>query len=101
MTRGNHGQDVFQDDPDRRCFLETLEEACEKTGWGVHAYVLMSNHYHLLLETPEANLLAGMNWLQGAYPQRYNAATNCAVICSRAVTRRWWWMEQKSVTFRW
>jgi putative transposase len=44
MARGNYGQDVFQDDPDRRCFLQTLGEACEKTGWVVHAYVLMSNY---------------------------------------------------------
>ena len=51
MARGNQGQDIFQD------------EACEKSGWVVHSYVLMSNHYHLLLETPEANLVAGMKWL--------------------------------------
>lgn len=54
-------------------FLSTLEEACLQTGWLVHAYVLMSNHYHLLLETPEANLVAGMKWFQGAYTQRFNA----------------------------
>ena len=53
-------------------FLRTLGEACEKTGWRVHAYVLMSNHYHLLLDTPEANLVSGMKWLQGTYTQRYN-----------------------------
>ncbi len=39
-------------------------EACGKTGWRIHAYVLMGNHYHLLVETPEANLAAGMKWLQ-------------------------------------
>lgn len=72
MARGNHGLDIFQDDRDRRSFLETLAEACKKTGWKVHAYVLMSNHYHLLIETPEANLVAGMKWLQGTYTQRYN-----------------------------
>jgi REP element-mobilizing transposase RayT len=48
MARGNHGQGIFQDDRDRQCFLETLGEACEKTGWRIHAYVLMGNHYHLL-----------------------------------------------------
>ncbi len=64
MARGNHGQEIFQDDRDRRCFLETLEEACEKTGWQIHAYVLMGNHYHLLVETPEGNLVAGMKWVQ-------------------------------------
>jgi REP element-mobilizing transposase RayT len=52
---------------DRKLFLETLGEACQKTGWRIHAYVLMGNHYHLLVETPEPNLVAGMKWLQGTY----------------------------------
>src|SRR5437867_3460666 len=73
MARGNHGQQIFRGDADRRSLLETLGEACQKTGWRVHAYVLMSNHYHLLLETPEANLVSGMKWLQGTYTQRYNS----------------------------
>ena len=73
MARGNHGQEIFQDDRDRQCFVETLGEACEKTGWNIHAYVLMANHYHLLVETPEANLVSGMKWVQGAYTQRYNS----------------------------
>src|SRR5437899_1259584 len=72
MARGNHGQRIFREDLDYNRFLETLEEACAKTGWRVHAYVLMGNHYHLLLETLEANLVAGMKWLQGTYTQRYN-----------------------------
>jgi len=72
MARGNHGQGIFQDDRDRQCFLETLGEACEKTGWRIHACVLMDNHYHLLVETPEGNLAEGMKWVQGAYTQRYN-----------------------------
>ena len=72
MARGNQGDAIFQDDRDRRRFLETLAEACEKTGWRIHAYVLMANHYHLLVETPEANMVAGMKWLQGTYTQRYN-----------------------------
>jgi len=72
-ARGNQGESIFQDDPDRRCFLETLGAACGKTGWRIHAYVLMGNHYHLLVETPEANLVDGMKWLQGTYTQRYNS----------------------------
>jgi REP element-mobilizing transposase RayT len=73
MCRGNNGQETFINDDGRRLFLSTLEEACGQTGWFIHAYVLMSNHYHLLLETPEANLVAGMRWFQGAYTQRFNA----------------------------
>ncbi len=49
-----------------------MGEGCEKTGWILHAYVLMANHYHLLVETPEGNLAAGMKWFQGTYTQRYN-----------------------------
>ena len=77
MARGNHGQPVFGDPQDRKRFLEALAEACGKTGWRVHAYVLMGNHYHLLVETPEPNLVAGMKWLQGTYTQRYNARHGC------------------------
>ncbi len=73
VARGNHGQQIFQDDRDGQCFLETLGKACEKTGWKIHAYVLMGNHYHVLVETPEANLVSGMKWVQGAYTQRYNS----------------------------
>lgn len=76
MCRGNNGQETFFTDDGRRLFLSTLTEACEQTGWRVHAYVLMSNHYHLLLETPEPNLVDGMRWFQGAYTQRFNAMFN-------------------------
>jgi len=73
MARGNQGQAIFADDLDRKEWLETLAQACEKTGWRIHAYVMMGNHYHLLVETPEGNLVAGMKWLQGTYTQRYNS----------------------------
>ena len=58
MARGDRGEPIYRDDADRETFLATLADACEKTGWVVHAYVLMGNHYHLLLETPEPNLVA-------------------------------------------
>ncbi len=64
MCRGDHGEPVYRNDADRQLFLDCLGEACGKTGWIVHAYVLMGNHYHLLTETPDANLVAGMQWLQ-------------------------------------
>ena len=73
MARGNQGRDIYADERDRKLWLATLGEACEKTGWRIHAWVMMNNHYHLLLETPEANLVAGMKWLQGTYTQRYNS----------------------------
>ena len=72
MARGNRRMDIFLDDADRLYFLKTLGEACSKTGWRVHAWVFMSNHYHLMLETPEPNLVVGMKWLQNAYTRRFN-----------------------------
>lgn len=76
MCRGNNGQDIFVSDAGFRTFLSTLKEACERTGWIVHAYVLMPNHYHLLFETPEANLVSGMKWFQGTYTQRFHSLFN-------------------------
>ena len=60
LDRGDRREAIFKDDTDRLRFLETLGEACARTGWHVHAFVLMSNHYHLMIETPQANLVAGM-----------------------------------------
>jgi putative transposase len=72
MSRGNRGDPIFLDDVDRHDWLRTLAEACQKAGWQVHAYCLMHNHYHLVLETPDANLVAGMAWLQSTYTIRLN-----------------------------
>ncbi|MDD2240722.1 MAG: transposase [Kiritimatiellae bacterium] len=74
MSRGNHQQKVFRTDEDCEIFLTTLGEVCGRTGWKVHAYILMGNHYHLLLETTEANLVVGMQWLQSTYTKRFNAS---------------------------
>jgi hypothetical protein len=62
----------YLDDVDRHDLLKTLVEACQNTDWQVHAYCLMSNHYHLVIETPNANLVAGMTWLQSTYTIRLN-----------------------------
>lgn len=72
MCRGDRREDIFQSDDDRQTMLDTLKQMCERTGCIVHGYVLMPNHYHLLLETPEPNLVAGMKWFQGTYTQRVN-----------------------------
>ena len=72
MNRGDRREPIFQDDPDRRRFLETLTKACTKTEWQVHAYGLMGNHFHLVVETPRSNLVAGMKWLLGTYTSRFN-----------------------------
>ncbi len=72
LSRGDRREDIFLDDVDRQDFLKTLAEACQKTGWRVHAYCLMPNHFHLVVETPEANLVAGMRWLLSSYTIRLN-----------------------------
>jgi REP element-mobilizing transposase RayT len=72
MNRGDRQDPIFADDEDRQRFLATLSEACGKTGWQVHAYCLMPNHFHLVVETPQPNLVAGMKWLLGTYTSRYN-----------------------------
>jgi REP element-mobilizing transposase RayT len=60
------------DDQDRELMLRTLGQACAKTGGGFRAWVLMSNHYHWLMETPQPNLVEGMRWVQNIYTRRFN-----------------------------
>ena len=60
MNRGDRREAIFLDAEDRQCFLATLGEACARTGWQVHALCLMGNHFHLVLETPQPNLVAGL-----------------------------------------
>jgi len=72
MNRGDRREAIFKDDKDRLLFLATLSEACEKTDWQIHAWCLMNNHFHLVTETPRANLVEGMQWLLGVYTNRFN-----------------------------
>lgn len=74
MARGDGGKAVFEIDDDRLVFLKRLEEVCGSCGWRVHAWVLMANHFHLLVETPQPNLVAGMKWLLGTFSQGWNRA---------------------------
>lgn len=71
-ARGDRREAIYLGDEDREAFLELLGEVCRRFNWTVHAYCLMSNHYHLLVETPDANLSKGMRQLNGVYTQRFN-----------------------------
>jgi putative transposase len=71
-SRGNAGVEIFLDDRDRLRFLEVLCNVVDRFGWVCHAYCLMTNHYHLLIETPEPNLSRGMQHLNGVYTQWFN-----------------------------
>ena len=72
MNRGDRREPIFLDDVDHEKFLTTLAEACAKTDWQVHAYCLMGNHFHLVIETPNPNLVVGMKWFLGTYTARFN-----------------------------
>lgn len=72
MNRGDRREDIFLDSKDREIFLRTLGEVCLKSCWQVHAYCLMGNHFHMVVETPSPTLVAGMKWFLGTYTQRFN-----------------------------
>ena len=72
MNRGRARNNIFFKDDHYKAFLDTVQEACERFGLVVHAYCLMSNHYHLLLQTPLANLSRVMRHINGVYTQRFN-----------------------------
>lgn len=72
LNRGNYRRDLFLSAGEAQAFVWTLEEAVERHGWVLHAYVVMRNHYHLAVETPEPNLVAGMHWLQSTFATRFN-----------------------------
>ena len=105
MARGNQGRPIFADDPDRRCWLETLAEACTKTGWRVHAYALMGNHYHRLLETPQRNLVAGMKWLQATHTPLLGLSREALESLPKGAPEKvalaWWMRERTTVSLRW
>ena len=71
-SRGNRREDIYLSDDDRTAYLLTLAKVCDRFNWIVHAYCLMGNHYHLLIETPDGNLSKGMRQLNGVYTQYFN-----------------------------
>jgi putative transposase len=71
-SRGDRREAIYLDDEDRQEWLAVLSLVCDRFNWVVHAYCQMTNHYHLLIETVEANLSAGMRQLNGLYTQRFN-----------------------------
>ncbi|TLS66560.1 transposase [Mariprofundus erugo] len=71
-SRGNAGAAIFEDDADRTMFMDVLVHVVERFRWICHAWCLMGNHYHLMIETPQANLSRGMRQLNGVYTQQFN-----------------------------
>ena len=75
-SRGDRREDIYLTDNDRNAYLEILGEVCERYNWIIHAYCLMDNHYHILIETPDSNLSKGMRQLNGVYTQYFNRTHN-------------------------
>ena len=75
-SRGDRQEAIFDDDQDRTAFLNVLSEVVSRFRWRCHAYCLMGNHYHLMIETPEANLTKGMRHLNGVFTQWSNRRHN-------------------------
>jgi putative transposase len=102
INRKNSRSDVLKASGAADSFLKTLEEVVEKYGWGLFAYVLMRNHYHLAIETPRGNLSAGMHWLQSTFSTRFNRFHGEQGICFKtdSALRCWrmtmpfvgWWI---------
>ena len=70
-SRGDGRDDIYLNDDDRLAWLETLAQVCERFNWICHAYCMMTNHYHVVIETPEVNLSKGMRQLNGVYTQNF------------------------------
>jgi len=71
-SRGDRREDIYEDDQDRELFLDILGQVIDGANWICHGYCLMSNHYHLVIETPDGNLSKGMRQLNGVYTQASN-----------------------------
>ncbi len=72
INRGNYRADIFHTEGAKSAFEGALVQACAKSGWHLHAFVIMRNHFHLALETPDGNLVTGMQWLQATFANRFN-----------------------------
>jgi REP element-mobilizing transposase RayT len=72
INRGNYRRDVFASARTKSAFIDALFAACERSGWLLHAFVVMRNHFHLALTTPQGNLVAGMHWLLSTFANRFN-----------------------------
>ncbi|MBW1742575.1 MAG: transposase [Deltaproteobacteria bacterium] len=106
INRGNAGEDLFRSKRDREKFLEYFEKTVEQFSIKIHTYCLMTNHYHFLVETPEANLSRAVQWLNVSYAVYFNRkrqrsghlfqGRNEVGICFRVVLNQSWWMRMNT-----
>ena len=71
-SRGNERRSIFRSDRDRKTFLAFLGQTAQRFGWSITAYVLTTNHFHLVIQTPQPNLSRGMHWLNSTYAGWFN-----------------------------
>jgi len=74
LNRGNYRTHIFSQEKAKQSFEDCLFNACVRYNWRLYAYCLLSNHYHIAIETPEGNLSIGMQWLQSTFANRFNRA---------------------------
>src|SRR5882672_3652529 len=91
LSRGDRREAIFRTEADRKLFLDLLGQTCRRAGWQIHAYCLMDNHFHLVVETPRGNVSTGMQWFLGSYTQRFNRHHRLRGHLLGAVTKRFWW----------
>ena len=94
INRGNYRRDLFAGEGAAQAFVGCLRETCGRFGWRLHAYVVMRNHFHLAVETPEPNLSLGMKWLQGTWVARFNRFRGEERDATNAVTKRFYGQGQ-------
>ena len=87
MNRGKNGESIFLEDADRITFIDLLKETASMWNMKIVAYCLMSNHYHLLIQTPDANISRCMRHINGLYTQYFNRAYKKTGLYSRGVIR--------------
>ena len=97
-ARGNERREIFRSDDDRALFLATLEECVKENGVALHAWCLMPNHYHLIIETPHGNLSRAVGWLQTTYTVRFNRRHARSGHLFQGASRRSLW---KRTATRW
>src|SRR6266436_345963 len=98
MNRGDRREAIFTSDKDQLLFLETLTEASDKTDWQVHAWCLMKNHFHLVIETPRGIWWRGCSGCLAFIPTGSITGKGSLVICSAAATKPCTWMEVATAT---
>ena len=92
-SRGNEKKDIFLDNNDRIKFLDILEDYHDRHGILIHSYVLMDNHYHLILETPKGNLLKVMHGINSGYTGYFNRRHGRVAMCFREGIRGYSWIR--------